>query len=506
MAKSQHDAASPVRPHRQSSQTVEPKYTGMTQSPHVLHIPTGNSCNNRCTFCMERNEGYPHRHTLEQYLRDLDRQRDELNDVLFTGGEPTSNPLLPQLVSAAAERSYRVIGLITNGRALARRALCEDLLTRGVNQITVSIHGATAEVHDAITRRRGSFRQALGGLENLTALRPDHPFAFFVNCTLVKANLASIRQLRELVLGFGVDNVNFNVVEPRGTADELFESTVPRYREVMEAADASGLDFRAAEQSLSRIPACVGGGQWVQEFWHLAHHDGVDVYDPEDGKVKGPVCERCAITHICPGIWERYVAGYGWEECIALVDPTERRGQTLRVLSDSDCNNHCIHCVDGPAAHLSKAGVASPGRPSGLGIALRQGWLRGFRRVEIAGGEPLMNDALAAMVRQARSIGFTEVAVETNGRILNLRERFDELITLGLDEVVVRLNAGDPGVHDAMARAGQAHRQTLRGMLQLARRGIPFAVRMRLHPDNRATVPAAREIARRLGARRFESV
>ena len=464
----------------------------------VLHIPTGNSCNNRCTFCMERSEGYPHRHTLQEYVADLDRLRADLDDVVFTGGEPTLNPLLPDLVSAAAERGYRIIGLVSNGRALGRRVYCEDLLERGLNQVTISLHGPDAATHDAVTRRRGSFVQALRGLEHLASLRAQHPFAFTVNCTLVRLNLGSMRATCELGHRFGVDHVNFNVVEPRGTADELFEETVPRYSEVMRHADDSGLDFNAPGQSLSRVPPCAGGVEWVQEEWHLAHRDGVNVYDPVEGKVKGPPCESCAISEHCPGIWDRYVRGYGWDECIPVATPDTRAEEVLRVVSGSTCNNHCVHCVDGPAAD---------GRPQrGVGTQLREGWLRGYRRVELGGGEPLMNETVGHWVRQARNLGYEHVALDTNARLLGLPRHLDHLLALGLDEVVVRMNAGDLQVHDEMARVEGAFRQSLKGVLQLGKRGLPFALRMREHGLNRGTAERMRELARQLGARRLELV
>jgi hypothetical protein len=295
--------------------------------------------------------------------------------------------------------------------------------------------------------------------------------------------------------------VNFNVVEPRGTADELFAETVPRYSEVMRHADESGLDFGAPGQSLSRVPACAGGVEWVQEQWHVAHRDGVNVYDPVDGKVKGPPCTSCAIADGCPGIWERYVRGYGWDECIPLGHPSAREGQVLRLHTGSSCNNHCLHCVDGPLAGGSA-------RPADRDVArqLREGLLRGYRRVELGGGEPLLNEAVGRWVSQARSLGYEHVALDTNARLLSLPERLDQLVALRLDEVIVRLNAGDERAHDEMARVPRAFRQSLRGALQLARRGVPFAVRVRDHAMNRPTRAILSELARKLGACRLEII
>ena len=473
--------------------------TGPPESKQVLHIPTGERCNNRCTFCMERNAGYPLQYSLEEYRATLDKMRAELSGVVFTGGEPTLNPLLPRLVEMATELGYELVGLVSNGRALKDPKLCERLLEGGLNQLTVSLHGPRAEIHDAISRSKGSFDQAARCLSNFARLRERYEFELKVNCILVQSNLAHMGEMGDFASSFGVDNLNFNVAEPRGSADELFATVMPRYAEVMDQADRSGLDFKAATQSLSRVPACAGGVEWVQETWHLAHSDRVDVYDPDEGKTKGQLCDSCAINAQCTGIWQRYIEGYGWDELVAVVDPQERRGETLRILTGSACNNHCVHCIDGPVA--SEAAAAKP-----VGRQLREGHVRGYRRVELAGGEVLLSDWLPALVKQARDLGFQEVVLETNGRMLNLAATSKQLRELGLAEVVVRLNAGDENANDEMARVKGAFRQTVRGLLQLAKHSIPFAVRVRKHERNSASLDRARQLALQAGAIRFEVV
>jgi MoaA/NifB/PqqE/SkfB family radical SAM enzyme len=448
---------------------------------------------------MERSLGFPFALTLEEHVANLERLRHELDSVVFTGGEPTLNPLLPELVRAARRLEYREIGLVTNARALCDPKLALDLLQAGLGKVTVSLHGPDADTHDAIVQRRGAFAQAVRGIRNLVALRERHPFALDVNCTLVRRNLNKIREARDFVLALGADSINFNVVEPRGRADDLFESVVPSYAEVMAAADRSGLDFREPLQSLSRVPACAGGPEWVQETFHLARRERTDVYDASEGKVKGPPCSECAVSDCCDGIWRRYAEGYGFAELVPLGDPARLGSSPLRLLTGSACNNHCESCVDGPAA-------SELAPPADVIHQLRAGWLRGHRRVEIAGGEVLLGDRAPLIVEQARRIGYREITLETNGRVLNLAGRLEQLLALGLHGVVIRINAGDEGVHDEMARVRGAFRQSVKAILLLARHGVPVVVRMRRSPRNAASTERARQIALQAGARRFEAV
>lgn len=460
-------------------------------SPVVLHVPTGHSCNNRCVFCIERSAGTPSRLTLAEVEEQLERMRDQTDTVIFTAGEPTLNPILAQSAAAARKRGYRIIGVVTNGRRLRDPALCAALLDAGMNDIRVALVGPDAEVHDAVTQRKGSFDQTVAGLGKLTTFRGRYKFHFEVNCVLCRLNYKLLVEIHDFARGFGIDRINFNVAEPCGAAGDDPGGVVPRYREVMEVVDRCGLDFRSPDRSLSRVPLCAGGLEWAQESFHFALGKQITRYDPVAGKIHGLPCENCALKDSCPGIWEEYVKQYGWEEFVPVVHPSRREGETLRVFCGSPCNNNCIHCV----------------RPTGLPPAsrqLRDGILAGFRRVEFGGGELLLNPDATALVNLARDLGYRHIVIETNARVVCLPRYLEMLIQLKPDEVIVRLNAGDAEVHDSMARVPGAYEQTMRGLELLKQNRIPFSVRLRRHPQNRSTVEEARRQVTRAGATGLE--
>ncbi|MBT3224497.1 MAG: radical SAM protein, partial [Proteobacteria bacterium] len=137
---------------------------------------------------------------------------------------------------------------------------------------------------------------------------------------------------------------------------------------------------------------------------------------------------------------------------------------------------------------------------------LRHGILDGYRRVELAGGELLLDERWPKVVGLARDLGFGEVVVETNGRMLNLPGTLRQLVKLGLHGVVVRLNSGDEAVHDEMARVRGAFRQSVRGILQLRKHGVPFWLRIVEHPMNLDSIRAGEELADKLGARGLEII
>jgi pyruvate-formate lyase-activating enzyme len=372
---------------------------------------------------MEQGRTHPGRFDLAEIEAQLDRALAFTREVLFTSGEPTLHRQLVLLVAAAAARGYEAIGLISNGRRLKDRALCTDLLDAGLNRMTFSIHGASAAVHDSITCRPGSFEQTRRGLANMAELRRDRDLALRVNCTLVQQNIGDMRAIWEFISGFEVDNLNFNIAEPRGWADKNFETVVLRWDLALDAADASGLDFSDPQVSLSRIPACAGSHEWIQEDFHFTQDEEVTHYDPTEGKVRGSICEECHLASRCSGIWKRYVEAYGWVGLRPVQAPLP---------------------MDTPPFVVDLTLEEAPGRQ------VRRAWLLGHR--SICFDRPFRDKRLLHLVRLARTLGFQNVTARTDGYAIAKLSVMKQVAKLGLHGLGL-FDINDPQTHKAMIAA-----------------------------------------------------
>ena len=65
--------------------------------------------------------------------------------MIFTGGEPTLHPALPELI-AFADRQGHIVGLNTNGRRLAERAYGRELVRAGLNHVQIPLASHQREV------------------------------------------------------------------------------------------------------------------------------------------------------------------------------------------------------------------------------------------------------------------------------------------------------------------------------------------------------------------------
>lgn len=152
------------------------------------------SCNNRCTICMlsdlkEKLPGIGFENFKKVVTEIANRRRYE--NLILSGAEVTTFDDLDRYIRFAASLGwFKKIQIQTNGRKLKDRHYLKHLIDQGINEFFVSIHGLE-QVHDSITRRPGSFKETLEGLQNLE----DFDVNVITNTVLTKNNLHEISDL-----------------------------------------------------------------------------------------------------------------------------------------------------------------------------------------------------------------------------------------------------------------------------------------------------------------------
>lgn len=127
-------------------------------------------------------------------------ERHDIRLVRLTGGEPLLLPELGAIINVISSRGL-ASSVITNGWALAERG--PEMLERGLDQVVVSIDGATAAAHDRFRRLPGLFARAFGGIREMRASAPR--LAIRANTVVGPHNLESIVSIYELLKAHDVD-------------------------------------------------------------------------------------------------------------------------------------------------------------------------------------------------------------------------------------------------------------------------------------------------------------
>jgi MoaA/NifB/PqqE/SkfB family radical SAM enzyme len=173
-------------------------------------------CNDHCVFCLDA-----HTHNGEMRAREevkaqiLDGRRKGATRLILSGGEPTIHPDYVDFVRLGRLAGYAKIQTVTNGRLFSYGSFLKRCLDEGLSEITFSIHGPNAKVHDALVGTRGAFDEEIRGLT--AALADGRPI---VNVDIV-VNRANVRHLPEMLRLFtemGVGEFDLLQVVPFGRA------------------------------------------------------------------------------------------------------------------------------------------------------------------------------------------------------------------------------------------------------------------------------------------------
>src|SRR5580692_8771043 len=123
-------------------------------------------CNDHCVFCLDA-----HTHNGDMRSREevkeqiLDGKRKGATRLILSGGEPTIHPDYVDFVRLGRLAGYSKIQTVTNGRLFSYGTFLDRCLAEGLSEITFSIHGPNARVHDALVGTKGAFDEEVRGLK-----------------------------------------------------------------------------------------------------------------------------------------------------------------------------------------------------------------------------------------------------------------------------------------------------------------------------------------------------
>ena len=130
-------------------------------------------CNLACSHCRRiDSDDAAHRDLTTEQANNLIEQIAELGQkqslmpiLVFSGGEPLCREDLFQLIGKA--KSLRVTPALATNGTLIDSTIAERIRESGVMRVSVSLDGATSEVHNNLRQLKGSFERAIKGIGHL---------------------------------------------------------------------------------------------------------------------------------------------------------------------------------------------------------------------------------------------------------------------------------------------------------------------------------------------------
>jgi MoaA/NifB/PqqE/SkfB family radical SAM enzyme len=265
-------------------------------------------CNNNCLFCLDGSRADNFHKKKDEILGIIKKARDDgCTKLVLSGGEPTIHPDIIDFVAHAKGLGFGKIQVISNGRMFASKEFTKRIIDAGLNEVTFSIHGHTAELHDGLTRSPGSFSQIISGLMNV---RQFPGVIVNTDTTINGLNYKFLPDITGMILGLGIREINLMSIVPAGNARDNsdfimyeFEDVVPFVKQVIKMCKESG-----AVLWFSRFPAkyLEGNEEYIEDPYKMVD----DIRGMADKLFKSKErpdcypkwCGYCGIAPICGDI------------------------------------------------------------------------------------------------------------------------------------------------------------------------------------------------------------
>ena len=165
------------------------------------------NCSEQCVHCYNEgatrnNEEISHRGdrielTLDDYKRVIDQLYEQgLFKACISGGDPFSKNIAWDIIDYLYHKGI-AFDVFTNGQRIVDKV--EKLADYFPRSVDVSIYSSNAEVHDYITRIKGSWSRSVSVIKQLSALAVP----MNVKCCIMQPNLKSYRGVADIAKKYG---------------------------------------------------------------------------------------------------------------------------------------------------------------------------------------------------------------------------------------------------------------------------------------------------------------
>lgn len=180
-------------------------------------------CNLTCAHCrrveddetVDRDLSTPQAKTLIDQLAGLGRDQQFMPILVFSGGEPLCRSDLFELVDYAVAQDVKC-ALATNG-TLVDETIAQKIKAAGIERVSISLDGATGQIHNKLRMLEGSFEAALNGIQCLK----DCGVPFQINMTITRHNSHQLDDIFVLAEKLGAVAVHLFMLVPVGCGQEF---------------------------------------------------------------------------------------------------------------------------------------------------------------------------------------------------------------------------------------------------------------------------------------------
>ena len=196
---------------------------GSESALRLVAWETTRNCNLSCVHCRASATRGPYTGELDtaEAFRLLDQIATVARPiVILTGGEPLLRPDIFDVAAYGNRLGLRMV-MAPNG-TLITDEIAQRLAAVGIQRLSISLDGASAETHDAFRKVPGAFAGALRGIECIKRAG----IAFQVNTTVTQLNLAQIPKIQQLAVELGAVAHHIFLLVPTGRGKYIVDQAI----------------------------------------------------------------------------------------------------------------------------------------------------------------------------------------------------------------------------------------------------------------------------------------
>ncbi len=191
--------------------------------PRLIAWEVTRSCNLNCVHCRAAAQFGPYCNELneEEICATLDNIASFCKPIIIlTGGEPMLRADIWNIARHGSDLGLRMVmapcGQLVTVEAAERMKAC------GIQRISLSLDGATAESHDQFRRVEGAFDSVMLAARNAR----EAGLEFQINTTVTKHNLHELEKILDLAIEIGAVAYHPFLLVPTGRGREMAEQSL----------------------------------------------------------------------------------------------------------------------------------------------------------------------------------------------------------------------------------------------------------------------------------------
>ena len=305
----------------------------------LVDLKVGFSCNNNCIHCVISDKFAERDLTLQEIKKIIDDYIDEYGTIqlTLTGGEISIRKDFSDIMDYVQQKKHEglitFVDMQTNARMLYKEELAQ-IAARTVDFFLVALHSDKADIHDSITRAKGSFHQTTAAISNLIRFAGKGKIA--IQTVINKKNYTHLTDIYAYIYEtFGIKECNITFPHPIGVC--MSEDVVPSYEQVQPFVNEA-LTYCLENEIfpyIEALPFCVWSSgtnrEYLFEFLKKRNIDVVGYCGEKDGNLnylelfdeghrKYGSCSQCQYNSQCEGVWKEHPEIYPEEDMFSLME------------------------------------------------------------------------------------------------------------------------------------------------------------------------------------------